>query len=297
MIVERRMYIKKDEKALNKDYPFEIQRFIATKELNRPNAFHWHSFFEITYVETGKGYYYVNGKSYYMESGDIIIFNHIEPHGWEVIDEDMTMLVATFSSDFISERTSLFDYDYLIPFMERGSNFKNKIGKEEAYTEEIATILKNIDRENQQEDLGFQLMIKADVLRILTILIRHYERKKDARGLLSKKKIEMKRLEEVFTYIKGHYTDKMTLEEIAQVACMSPNYFSFYFKKVTGRTFKEHVVELRLQRAEELLKTTEMSVLEIATACGFSNMSNFYRLYKKHRSLSPGDERTHLLKS
>ena len=281
------MYIEKDERELPKAYPFDIGYFIAKREDNTPESYHWHSFLEITYVEEGKGCYYVNGKTYEMEAGDVIIFNQTEPHGWRTRDEKMVLLVLVFSPEFIADKTNLFDEDYLIPFKERGSYFKNKVVKEEQHTTSIATVLKNIYEENQNKALGFRLMIKVEILRILTLLIRHYEVEGEARELLSKQGKQMRRLEEAFGYMKDNYTQKITLEAVAQVACMSPSYFSSYFKKVTGQSFKEYVIAMRLKRAEELLSTTTMSSLEVANSCGFSNMANFYHLYKKYKGHTP----------
>ncbi len=92
----------------------------------------------------------------------------------------------------------------------------------------------------------------------------------------------MRRIEEALYYINSHFTEKISLEEAASAACMSPNYFSSYFKKVSHYGFSEYVTKLRLEKVKEMEKTTDLTMYEIAMACGFSNMSNFYRLYKKY---------------
>lgn len=66
-----------------------------------------------------------------MEEDDIIIFNNVEPHGWKLIGGDMKLLVMIFSPEFVAEKLSIFVTEYLKPFVERGSNFKNRIGREE----------------------------------------------------------------------------------------------------------------------------------------------------------------------
>ena len=72
-----------------------------------------------------------------MEEDDIIIFNNVEPHGWKLIGGDMKLLVMIFSPEFVAEKLSIFDTEYLKPFVERGSNFKNRIGREEEVSGEI----------------------------------------------------------------------------------------------------------------------------------------------------------------
>ena len=92
----------------------------------------------------------------------------------------------------------------------------------------------------------------------------------------------MKKLEQAIYFINAHYTESVTLEEVASKAFMSPNYFSSYFKNVTNKGFSEYLTMLRLNRVQELFLTTDRTVASIAMECGFRNMSNFYRLYKKH---------------
>lgn len=277
------MFIYRDNKILDLDFPFEINQIILKKTDNCKDFFHWHDFCEITYIKKGKGNYFVNGKQYDMNKGDLIIFNNVEPHGWLVQSENMNLMVMIFSMDLVSD----LDSDYLQPFIERGSNFKNKIDSEDLFVSEIAMMMDEIYEEYYQNTQGYELLIMADILRILTFLIRYYQndndriRGKNVESLKDKKKA-MKRLEKAFDYINHHYTEKITLREVAKSVYMSKNYFSAYFKKVANISFIDYVTKLRLKKANELIKMTDMSMLEIAMKSGFNNMSNFYRLYKKH---------------
>ena len=135
-------------------------------------------------------------------------------------------------------------------------------------------------------------MIKANVLRILTMLIRTYQDKTKSGEMLREKKNAMKRLEQAFSYIDEHYCEKITLDEVAASVYMSSNYFSSYFRKVTNISFSDYVTRMRLNHARELLREGRGSVTEIAMECGFNNISNFYRLYKKHIGKLPKDEKS-----
>ena len=131
------MRLERDNIPLDKEFPFHISEVELTPANSRPGSYHWHSYFEITCVLGGKGNYFVNGQEYTMEEDDIIIFNNVEPHGWKLIGGDMKLLVMIFSPDFVAEKLSIFDTEYLKPFVERGSNFKNRIGREEEVSGEI----------------------------------------------------------------------------------------------------------------------------------------------------------------
>ena len=130
-------------------------------------------------------------------------------------------------------------------------------------------------------------MIKADVLRILTMLIRHYNNDARDPGRFSEKNKALRRLQRAFEYIDGNYCGKVTLKTAADTVYMSPNYFSHYFHSATGISFSDYVTMRRIRKARELLEKTGKSIYEVAMECGFPNSSNFYRLYKKHTGESP----------
>lgn len=285
------MKLVRDNIPLDKEFPFRISEVVLDASNSGPDTFHWHSYFEITYVRKGRGKYFVNGQEYSMDEGDIIIFNNVEPHGWTLLEDDMHLLVMIFSPEFVAEKLSVFDSDYLKPFVERGSNFKNRIGKEEPVSHEIRKAIREIYTEWEEKKEGFPLMIKADILRILTMLIRTYQDESKSDEMLKEKKNAMKRLEKAFDYMNAHYCERITLDEVAASAYMSSNYFSSYFRKVTNIGFSEYVTRLRIKHARELLRDTDRSVTDIAMECGFNNISNFYRLYKKHVGKSPRENK------
>ncbi len=279
------MIIKRDAIELNSEFPFLIMNQTLYEKDNQEDFFHWHSYCEVTYIKSGHGYYFVNGKKYDVKAGDLIIFNNVELHGWMVQDEKMEAAVMIFPMEFVSVPVTVFDNDYLKPFLERGGNFQNKIEAGEENAAEIIKTIRDISQEWESKSVGYRLMIKAQVLRVLTLLIRHYQKSgADAKGniRLSDKKKSMKRMEAALYYINSHYAEKISLDEAAAAACMSPNYFSSYFKIVSGYRFSEYVTKLRLEKVKEMEQTTDLNVSQIAMACGFSNMSNFYRLYKKY---------------
>lgn len=227
-----------------------------------------------------------------MEKDDVIIFNNVEPHGWNLIGDDMKLLVMIFSPEFIAEKISVFDTEYLKPFVERGSNFKNRVGREDEINADIRAGIWEIYKEWNDQKEGYPLMIKANVLRILTMLIRTYQDETKSGEMLKEKKNAMKRLEQAFDYIDAHYCEKITLEEVASSVYMSANYFSSYFRKVTNISFSDYVTRMRINHARELLREGKKNVTEIAMECGFNNISNFYRLYKKHVGKTPKDEKS-----
>ncbi|MCR2807166.1 response regulator transcription factor [Paenibacillus soyae] len=92
-------------------------------------------------------------------------------------------------------------------------------------------------------------------------------------------------------YIRTHYLEPMTLQQVADYVHVSKNYFSILFKKVTGENFIDYVIKLRVQRAKELLAGSELKVYEVAEQSGFGDVKYFSKLFKKITGRSPVDYR------
>jgi transcriptional regulator GlxA family with amidase domain len=88
-------------------------------------------------------------------------------------------------------------------------------------------------------------------------------------------------------YIDKHLGHKLSLETLALHFGSSPSFFSRIFKKTIGITPIEYIIKSRLTLARELITTTAMSIEQVASACGFDNISYFYRLFKRHFNISP----------
>ena len=80
-------------------------------------------------------------------------------------------------------------------------------------------------------------------------------------------------------YIHQHLSDSITLKELADVAHLTPTYFSSLFKKFNGVSPWKYITIKRVELAISLLRTTSLSKLEIAERCGFSSSSNFYTAF------------------
>lgn len=285
------MRLIQDVLEFEKGYEFAVFPYVAQYQKRDMEMFHWHSYCEITLVQKGRGRYFVNGNEFDMEPGDLIIFNNAEPHGWIGAQENMYLLVMAFQPEFIADKLDTSGNDYLRPFAERGSNFQNRIGHEDTQADKIRGIMQEIREEDEAKEEGYRQMIRADMLRILTLLIRHYQDETKSTELLKEKSLAMHRLSDAFHYIESRYKEKLSLDDVAASCHMSTNYFSTYFRKAANMNFSEYVARLRIREARRLLRTTDMPVTGIAMECGFQNLSSFYRAYHKFFDRSPKEER------
>lgn len=100
-----------------------------------------------------------------------------------------------------------------------------------------------------------------------------------------------RRIEKTLEYMNQNFDKSITLNEVARLANMSDAAFSRFFKQRTGNTFIDSLTEIRLGHASRMLIDTTQSIAEIAYHCGFNNISNFNRIFKKKKSCTPKDFR------
>ncbi len=100
-----------------------------------------------------------------------------------------------------------------------------------------------------------------------------------------------RRILAVKAFIDAHYDDEIKLKDLADVACMSEAAMSRFFKLHTGRTISDYIIDIRLGNATRLLVDTNQSVADISYQCGYNNLSNFNRLFKRKKGCSPKEFR------
>ena len=103
-----------------------------------------------------------------------------------------------------------------------------------------------------------------------------------------------RRIEKTYEYIKQNFDKVITLAEVARLSNMSEVSFSRFFKQRTGNTFIDSLTEIRLGHASRMLIDTTSSIAEIAYHCGFNNISNFNRIFKKRKGCTPKEFRENL---
>lgn len=99
-------------------------------------------------------------------------------------------------------------------------------------------------------------------------------------------------LRTIISYVNDHYTEKLSLEEVAHLAGFSREYFCRFFKQHMGITFLRYLNEVRISHAGRLLMTTDSSISEVMHESGFTNQTIFNRLFKEIYGMSPRQTRT-----
>ncbi|WP_418990897.1 AraC family transcriptional regulator [Alistipes sp.] len=103
---------------------------------------------------------------------------------------------------------------------------------------------------------------------------------------------DVKRMQQVCTYVMRHYASRITLDEIAAEMCMNRSAFCSWFRRCRGTTFFDYLNDYRIDTACELLATTSLPVSGICFSVGFGDTPHFNRMFRKRKGVSPGTYRT-----
>lgn len=284
-MAEGRRIIHEITPLMGKDVLYIADRH--KKEFTYP--IHNHSVFELNFVENAAGVKRIVGDSQEV-IGDfdlcLITSPDLDTYGKNVCrSEDIREITIQF--DFSMGDETLFGrnpYASITRMMQeakKGLSFPLKA---------IMKVYRLLDTLSTVKD-GFYA-----VQQFLTIL---YELSKceNARTLASSSYAKVaveddsRRILKVKNYISKNYMDELRLPVLASLAGMSSSAFSRFFKLHTGRNISEYIIDLRLGYAARMLVDTAKSISEIGFDCGFNNLSNFNRIFKKKKGCSPSEFR------
>lgn len=225
---------------------------------------HFHSFYEIYFLQKGLCSYLIEGKLYEVHSGDVVFIPKNAIHKTSYEDEYSRLLINC-SGEYLGEAR------FIEPFV-----FRNP-----QKADDICEIFKNIEHEYLEGDSFSNTLIFGYMQQLFALVHRNknYYRNTHLQNPYAQK--ALKRLAE-------DYTGDITLQSLSHEFGISPEHLSRLFKKETGLGFSEYLSLLRLKKAEGTLKrNSEMSIAEIAFSCGFNDSNYFCEKFKKVYGVSP----------
>jgi len=267
----------------NRNFPIDIHRS-EHETLGVVIPQHWHENFEILYFESGSAVIYCNSTPIKVTAGDLIIVNSNDVHSCENTSSKLVYYVIEFDLSFIySKESDLCQTKYMIPLLQNRILFKNQVDSHSVLLVEIRKLI----AEYYNEEIGFELLVKAYIYQILVLLLRHYNKQTISEFEKERHRKTLNLLMPVLSYMDCHYTDKLNLKQLAAMANMSTCYFCRIFKSFTGKAPIEYITGLRLNKAIALLKENNLNITEIALQSGFTDSNYFSRQFKKYKTISP----------
>ena len=233
---------------------------------------HWHENIEILYFTEGEGDVLCNFASYPVTKDDIFIVN----------SENMHMVE---SNSFVRYYCFIIDSDFC---NQNGIPTQSLKFKRIIRDENMLERAKNLAKTFEDEKAPFrEANIKFAVLSLLTGMLGFIDNSEDEP---ESEKQNLANIKLAVKYIKEHFTERITIDDISFASGLSRAYFSRKFKDITGFTIVNYVNLVRCQNACKMLRTGKYKINEVALACGFENMSYFTRTYKKLMGELPSKE-------
>lgn len=256
------------------------------KEFDFP--LHFHEEFELNFIKNAAGAQRVIG-DHVAEIGDIelVLVGSNLQHGWfthKCKDKVIHEITIQFHRDLLDEkflqRNQMSFIKNLFQSSSRGVLFSKPAS--------LAIMPRIIDLTQKH---GFDSVLELiSILHDLSIS-RNFRTLSDSSFNKEKSTYNSRRIEKIMEFVNDNFSQNITLGDAAKIAGMTEVSLSRFFKLRTGKTFVDTLNDIRLGHASRMLIDTTQSVNEIAYKCGFNNMSNFNRIFKKKKDSTPKDFR------
>lgn len=164
-----------------------------------------------------------------------------------------------------------------------------KLNQEEVFPE-LVFLLKQV--ENYREDgMAAKLFYKGKVDEVVSLLLSRLKKQSQKLSSREVSKQDLRQIETAVSYINDHYASDISLDQLAQFACMSISKFKIVFKKVYGCSATSYIQQRRLSHAECLLAESDLTIGQIAKSVGYSTSSRLSALFRDSTGLTPAEYR------
>lgn len=248
---------------------------------------HFHPEFELNFIKNGKGVRRVVGDSL-EEIGEIemVLVGPNLIHGWELYNctnTDIHEITIQFHNDLFDER--MLSRRIFKPIRDMLYRSNHGILFSKKTTEEVMPRMMKLSK---IDSIDYFL----ELISILHDLANSRNQRLLSTYMSQNKNFENSgKIKKIYEYIQENFDRKITLAEISALVNMSPVSFNRFIKSRTGKTFVEYINDTRISFATRWLIESDMSIGEIGFKCGFNNIANFNRVFKKVKKCTPSDFR------
>lgn len=244
---------------------------------------HWHRAVEIIYLLEGELEISIDSKVTYLKAGECQLINANVMHATKCTRPNKAILLQ-IPVDFMER---------YIPNVQQILFVWNPHTSDpvkQTKLEILKTVLHQMQIVNDIRPEGFILRFNSLLFELLFQLYHSFSIKITQKDTRQRTK-DLDRLNKVLNYTAQNYSNPITLDEIAEIACLQTRYFCKFFKKCMGVTFLEYQNELRLSHIYRDLITTDDAIHSILERHGFTNYKLFRRVFQEHFKGTPSDIR------
>jgi AraC-like DNA-binding protein len=274
------------------------QSFIFYHEKNPFSRWHYHPEYELVLINKGAGKRMVGDSIDRFEDGDLVLLGSNLPHEW-LCDEvyfnhpdgfQGEGMVIQFLDNFLG------DAFFKIPENRKLRKIMGAATQGCLLTGETKDNITHIMQKMVTMDTEDRLYALFEIFKILS-KTKDYQLLTSPNFTTTFQADYTDAMKKVIEYIMQHFQEKIQMKKLLSIANMSSTTFSVMFKKNYNMTFSEYVLKVRIGYACSLLTDDNRSISQVATDAGFENLSNFNRLFKKIKSVTPKEFKKKALES
>lgn len=265
-------------------YPSKEDVFFNVLWHNRDyTAPHWHNGLEILYLLEGSEDCYLGEEECIrMKKGDFLVINSRVVHSVQCPRQCREMLIQIpypMMKRFIPQIDGLeFVCEKITGKKQRMDTFLVESA--------LSTLAELHPFQSPEETLEFY----SQIYHLLAVLVKDFSVSVTSDKMEISEKY-MERLGMITSYVKEHYMEEISLQEIARLVSLNPDYFTRFFKKYMGMTFLDYVNSVRMEHVVRDLQRTDLSVQKLLELHGFTNYKLFMKMYKSRFESTPGKMR------
>lgn len=246
----------------------------------RPQTLHTHDFLSCHYIVSGHCKYQINDQIYTVHKDDIIIINPGVPHCHLVEGETQDATIFLLGIDEL----------YIKGYPKNFIPICNSIIPLRKYQQELYNCYHEIVLTQEKKDVAWPLMAKVLSLEFLVLLLKELSPQNSStiQDYFQLKSYDKQTIAQtITTYFQENYMKKISVEEIARSSYLSTTYITKIYKEVTGDTPINYLINLRMEKAMEILQEGHFSIQDVAKKVGYDDPYYFSKLFKKRFGLSP----------
>lgn len=252
---------------------------------------HWHNEFEINCILRGQGEFICGDDKFTAREGDLLIVPPNMPHAAYPFSSNALVYDAlVFHPNMLgvgsNDRCTT---ECIRPLIDGSLKINPLIRSDAPNYRQIKSVMDRIFSCVHDNLPHSDLLLKSEMLRLFWLL------EKDENIICRKENgiSYSKMIRPALEYMMENFQENITIDQLADLVHLSKSHFMSCFKKAVGIGAIEHLTQLRINAACEALSSTEKNISDIAFDCGYSNLSNFNRQFKKIVGCSPKEYRNH----
>lgn len=248
---------------------------------------HWHDEWEIAFVEQGQVRAQVNGEQHLLGPGEGIFINRRVLHAFSLEGNGEVWMpnLLFLPSLLYGSQESVFWEKYAKPLAFSTGCTHLALRQDVPWQREALAQAGRAYALLEKAAYGYELRVRSALSEVLVALAGHLP---ELPSQPSRNQAEIRRVRQMLTFIQGHYTQPLRVEDIAASVFISRRECMRAFQNVLGISPIQYVLQLRVRKAKELLLETGLSLGEICAACGFQGQSYFTKAFRERTGTTPG---------